>query len=190
MNIWNLPTSLNLSGVDWDIRTDFRVVLGILQEINNPEYDEEDKWLIVLVMLYTDFDNMPVEMYNEAYEKAIEFIDMGVEADNRPRPRLMDWEQDATLIIPAVNKVIGQEVRAFTNYHWWSFLSAYMEIGDSSFSHILQIRTKQSKGKPLEKWEKEFIAENKDIVVLKKRLTKQEQAEEDEERERLKKFFG
>lgn len=187
MNIWNLPTSLNLGGVDWDIRTDFRVILGILTELNNPEYDENDKWLIVLIMLYTDFDNMPIDLYNEAYEKAIEFIDMGADVDDKPKPRLMDWEQDATLIIPAVNKVIGQEIRAIPNYHWWSFLSAYMEIGESSFSHILQIRTKQAKGKPLEKWEKEFIAENKDLVLLKEKKTDEEKAEEERI---LKKFFG
>lgn len=190
MNIWELPTSLNLSGVDWDIRTDYRVVLGILTELNNPEYDNEEKWLIVMTLLYTDFDNMPISLYDEAYKKAIEFIDMGLEGDDKPKPRLMDWEQDATLIIPAVNKVIGAEIRANPYLHWWTFLSSYLEIGECSFSHILNLRQKRAKGVKLEKWEKEFIAENKDLVILKEHLTEEQKAEEEEEKERLKKFFG
>ena len=45
--------------------------------------------------------------------------------------------------------------------HWWTFLGAYMEIGESLFSQILSVRMKKAKGKKLEDWEREFYKENK-----------------------------
>lgn len=191
MNIWELPTSLNLSGVDWQIRTDYRCILGILTELNNPEFEDDEKWLVVLNILFVDFDNMPMSLYKEAYEKSVEFIDMGVaiEDNKKVKPRIMDWEQDANLIIPSVNRVIGKEIRSIEYMHWWTFLSAYMEIGECSYSHILNIRNKKNKGKKLEKWEQEFYRENKSIIDLKKKLTDEEKQEQDDERKFLEQFF-
>ena len=65
---------------------------------------------------------------------------------------MMDWEQDSAVIIPAVNKVLGKEIRSMPYCHWWTFLGAYMEIGDGVYQQILQIRQKKLKGKKLEKW--------------------------------------
>ena len=62
--------------------------------------------------------------------------------------------------------------------HWWTFLSAYMEIGECTFSHVLSIRTKKAKGKTLEKWEQEFARENSDIIKLNHKLSEEEQEEE------------
>ena len=134
---------------------------------------------------------MPQKDYKAACLAAREFIDMGLGGDDKQKkPRAMDWEQDAQLIIPAVNKVLGKEVRALDYMHWWTFLSSYMEIGDCTFSHILNIRTKKIKGKPLEKWEKEFERKNSDIVTLKRRLSSEELAEEQEENKILEELFG
>ena len=179
MNSWNLPTSVHVTGVDWDINTDFRVVLDVLAAYNNEEYDKEDKHLYLLIAMIKDFDNMDESDYEEATKKLIQFIDMGIEDDiKKPKPRLMDWEQDAAMIVPAVNKVLGKEIRAEKYVHWWSFMAAYMEIGECSFSHILNIRTKQAKHKKLEKWELEFIRENENVVNLKKKMTERDKEEQ------------
>ena len=102
----------------------------------------------------------------------------------------MDWEQDATLIIPAVNRVVGREIRADKYMHWWTFLSAYMEIGECTFTHILSIRQKKSTGKKLEKWEQDYIRDNKDVVLLKDKLTEQEKREREEDEKALKELLG
>lgn len=179
MDAWSLPTSLSINGREWDIRTDYRVILDILKAMNDPDLEDDEKWLVCLTILITDFDNLPIEDYTEACKQAKVFIDMGVDKeDKKVRPRTMDWEQDAQLIIPAVNKVIGHEVRADAYMHWWTFLSAYLEIGECTFSHVLNIRNKKAKGKKLEKWEQEFIRENSDLVNLKRRLSQEEIEEE------------
>ena len=68
----------------------------------------------------------------------------------------MDWEQDAALLFPAVNKAAGFEVRTCPYMHWWTFMSYYMEIGESLFASVINIRLKKSKGKKLEKEAQEF----------------------------------
>ena len=102
----------------------------------------------------------------------------------------MEWEQDATLIITAVNRVVGREIRADKYMHWWTFLSAYMEIGECTFTHILSIRQKRDTGKKLEKCEQDYIRDNKDVVLLKDKLTEQEKREREEDEKALKELLG
>jgi len=47
-----------------------------------------------------------------------------------------------------------------------------MEIGDGLFSQVLSIRQKLSKGKRLEKWEQEFLQNNKKLCELEKSTDK------------------
>jgi len=49
------------------------------------------------------------------------------------KAKLADWEQDFPLIVNPVNRVLGYEVRDCEYCHWWTFLSAYYEIGDCLF---------------------------------------------------------
>ena len=43
MTAYELPTSLNISGVDFSIRTDFRVIIDILVAMDDPDLDEQAK---------------------------------------------------------------------------------------------------------------------------------------------------
>lgn len=195
MNAWELPASLNVGGVDYKIRTDYRVILDILAAVNDPGIFEEDmseeekkmeQVLTMLQILYIDFEDMPRKDWKEAAEKANDFIDCGLKDDGRPKPRLMDWDQDAPLIIPAVNKVSKQDIRAVKYMHWWTFFGYYMEIGECMLSTVINIRSKKKKGKKLEKWEKEFYQQNKKIVDIKVKGTERS----DEEKEALRKLLG
>ena len=42
MTAWDLPTSLQVNGVQYAIRTDFRVVLDVLAAMNDPDLFEPD----------------------------------------------------------------------------------------------------------------------------------------------------
>jgi hypothetical protein len=179
MSAWELPTSLSVGGEFWNIRTDFRAILDILKCFSDPEY-QDVQWEICLRILYEDFEKMPPELYDKAMEQAIDFIDMGIKDDGKRRPHTMDWEQDAVVIIPSVNRVVGREIRSLEYMHWWTFLGAYMEIGESLFSQIIHVRQKLAKHQKLEKWEKDFYKENKNLVDLEKRYTEEEQKEIDE----------
>ncbi len=180
---WRLPTSLEVGGVDYPIRTDFRDVLYLLEIFGDPEYEPDEQGAICLRVMYPQWESIPAERQEEALARAVEFIDMGVGGENgRDRgrkPRTVDWEQDGPIIVPAVNKVLGQEVRAMEYLHWWTFLGAYMEIGESLFTTVLGIRQKRARGKKLEKYEQEFCRDNRDLVTLRKKQTAAERERQD-----------
>lgn len=184
--IGELPTSINVGGKDEPIRTDYRDILNIFSAFNDEELSREEKVLVCLRIFYINIDDIDINLYEEAYNKAVIFMDQGRENNGTPEPKLMDWEQDENLIFPAVNKVAGMEVRACEYMHWWTFIGYYMGIGESVFSEVINIRAKKQKNKKLEKNEKEFYSKNKDLVDLKIHYSK----EELEEREELKELLG
>ena len=191
MNVWSFPTSLNIGGVEYEIRTDYRVILDLLMALNDPELSDSDNKMsaymqsrVILEIMFPDWDNIPQEHIQEALDKVAEFIDMGI-GDDSKKPKTMDWEQDAPIIIPAINKVLNKEIRAEKYMHWWTFLGAYMEIGEGLFSNIIHIRQKKAKGKKLEKWEQEFYKENKSLVDF-----QHKEKRSNEEKEMLRDYFG
>ena len=188
---WEFPTSLNVGGIDYEIRTDYRAVLDLFTALTDPNLTDENEQItaymqsrVILEIMFPDCDNIPAEHIQEALDKVSEFIDMGI-SDDRKKPKTMDWEQDAPILIPAINKVLNCEIRAVKYMHWWTFLGAYMEIGESLFSNIIHIRQKKAKGKKLEKWEQNFYNENKSLIDF-----KQKDQRSNEEKEKLRDYFG
>ena len=171
------------------------MILDILAAMNDPDIFEpgmsqeemqQEKVMTMLQILYIDFDSMPPRDWKEAAEKACDFIDCGIKDDGKPKPRTMDWEQDAPLIVPAINKSVKIDVRSVKYMHWWTFFGLYMEIGESTFSTVVSIRDKKRRGKKLEKREQEFYRNNKHLVDLKARRIERS----DEEKDALRELFG
>lgn len=192
MDVWKLPKSVNVNGKEYRIRSDYRAVLDILCAINDPDIvagmSEEEKnleiYTTILAIFYEDFDNLPTEDWEEALKTAKDFIDCGFKGDKK-KPQLMDWKKDAKILIPAINKVAHEDIRDKKYLHWWTFMGLFMEIGESLFSTITNIREKVSKGKKLDSWEKEFYSSNKELVDLKVTPERSE-----EEKEELRRVFG
>lgn len=176
MNAYTLPTSIEISGIEYGIETDYRVILDILTAMSDVDMEEWEKQEVMYRIFYPNYETIPKSDYYEACKKASEFIDGNI-PEGRPKPKTMDWEQDAALIIPAVNKVAGVEVRAIPYLHWWTFLGYYMEIGDGLFSQVISIRQKKAKGKSLEKWEKEFVQSAPELVNLKSKYSEEQKKE-------------
>lgn len=180
--IGELPRTLRVNGKEYDIRTDFRDILKIIAAFSDLDLEDNEKVYVCFLILYEDFAAIPRHDYEEAFKEAIRFIDHGMEGDEEDTPkspRVMDWEQDEAIMFPAINKVAGFETRSAEYVHWWTFMGYYMEISEGVFSNVLSIRLKKAKGKKLEKWEREFWTSNKNICVLKTKLSEEEQAEKD-----------
>ena len=188
---WEFPTSLNIGGVDYEIRTDYRAVLDLLAALSDPDLKDENEQItsyiqtrVMLEIMFPDCDSIPVEYLQEAWDKVQAFVDMGISDDSK-KPKTMDWEQDAPILIPAINRVLNREIRAEKYIHWWTFLGAYMEIGESLFSNVVHIRQKKAKKQKLEKWEQDFYKENKALIDFKK-----VESRSTEEKEMLRDYFG
>lgn len=176
--IGKLPHSLDVNGKLYRIRTNFRDILKIISAFNDRELEDNEKVYVCLFILYKDFGNIKRSEYESAFKAALSFIECG-QNSAKPMLHIMDWEQDESIMFPALNKVAGFEVRAAKYIHWWTFLGYYMEIREGVFSHVLNLRLKKAKGKKLEKWEKEFWNANKDICIIKEKLSEEEQEEKD-----------
>ena len=184
--IFDLPTALEFGGRKWPINTDFRDVLRTLTAFEDPDLTDAEKVYICLHNTYPDLDSIPPQALQAAFNAAVAFIDHDNSHREGPRPRMMDWTQDAPLIFPALNRVAGFEVRRADYIHWWTFMGYFMEIKDSTYSAVLGLRSKKAHGKKLEKNEREFWAHNRDICELKTKYTDAER----EEQERLRKIIG
>lgn len=176
MNL-TLPKSFEIDGKGYAIRWDFRAALEIIAALSDPELNDQERAIAALVIFYPDFDNMPPSSYAAAANLCLWFLNGGTEERGRaPKPKLMDWEQDFPLIVGPISKIFGADIRGMESLHWWSFLTAYMEIGDCLFAHVVSIRAKRAKGVKLSKEDRVFYRENQDLIELKTRYTNEEQA--------------
>lgn len=181
--IYDLPENLEVCGEEYEIRSDFRAVLDVIEILNDSELNEQERGYLALLFFYSDIKKMPPEHYQDALKKCFWFINGG--SDEEPdgkQPRLMDWQQDFPYIIASINRVIGHEVRSDKHLHWWTFLSAYMEIGECTFAQIVHIRDANNKGKKLDASDREWYRKNRKIVDLKQKYTPEE--------EQLLKYWG
>ncbi len=188
--MFDLPKSVEIRGKSIPIRYDFRAILDILCVVNDPELTEEEKTLTSLSIFYHDLSE--IDDFEEAVKQLLLFIACGEEdTGNGNEPQLVNWEKDAPRIIPAVNRVLGYESRAVEyneesntgGVHWYTFIGAYMEIGDCLFAQVVRIRDKVKRGKKLEKDEREWYKKNRNIVDVTAKFT-------DREEEFLKSLFA
>lgn len=182
-----LPEVLTVGGEDYPIRTDYRNVLQVFEAFQDPELTQEEKWIVAIYLLFENFscDDDVLEAAQDGFDlgKAMKQISWFISA-GQPEKQVLEqptynWTQDEQMIFSAVNKVAGRETRELEYLHWWTFLGYFNEVGEGTFSFVVGIRHKLNKGKKLEKHEKEFLSHNKELVQLKKPLTKEEQEQED-----------
>lgn len=173
-DLYSLPGEITLGGQTYPIYADFRRILRIIAVLENCQWPEFLRWQVALELFCP---GVPDEYRENAMEQLADFIRCG--APDVPGPKLLDWQQDASVIISDVNKVAGRELRSEPFVHWWTFLGWFHAIGQGQLSTLVAIRDKRARGERLEPWEQEFYRQNKSRVDLKPALTPQEQAQKD-----------
>ena len=163
-----LPKSVEIDGVEYPINKggDYEMILDVIEVLNAEDLSEKERAVYALTIFYNF--NIPENMQS-ALEKMMWFISCGEEAeetDKKVKP-LVSWEKDFPLMVAPINRVIGYDVRSVEYCHWWTFIAAYLEIGECTFATVVSIRNKLQKGKKLEKSEQEFYREHKKLVDLK-----------------------
>ena len=183
MTLYALPVQATFGDQIYSLHTDFRVILKILQVLEDPVLPEILRWRVALGLFY----DRPVPPAHQpaAMEYLAEFLRCG-QQESKAGPKLLDWQQDAPAIISGVNAAAGCEVRAMENVHWWTFLSWFHAMPPGQLSTVVSIRDKLRRGKQLEAWEKEFYRENKQTIDFRT----PESAEELAEKDRLNQLLG
>ena len=181
---WSLPTKAEIGGRVYRLNTDYRDVLeiiGYLQEEKSPQAAVH----IALALFYEEYDDLPPRHWREALDYLTSFLACFEQDDGKPHPKLIDWEQDYTVIVADINKVAGTEVRALEYMHWFTFIAFFNSIGEGQLSTLVSIRQKVQKRKKLEKWEQEFYRQNRHKVDFRTKYTPEELAEQARWKERL-----
>ena len=172
--MFTLPDTVTVSGREYPVRTDFRVILEIFVMLDDPDLTDADKTEALLRMFYV---NRPSDT-DEALKAFSEFADPrnAGRTASKVSSRFLDWQQDFDLMIAPINHILGFECRAVDYLHWRTFLSAYLEIPpESVFARVLRIREKLRTGKKLEKYERTWYNKNRDLVHLKPKYSKVEE---------------
>ncbi|MBQ3000393.1 MAG: hypothetical protein IJD63_01450 [Oscillospiraceae bacterium] len=178
MNSWYLPQTAVIGGREYKLRCDFRDVLKIFSYFGDPNLADVLKWQIALNLFYEG--EIPAAHRNQAMAYLADFITCG-KRETGGGARLLDWEQDAHIIIGEVNRVAGCEIREKAFIHWWTFLSYFYAIGEGQLSFLVSLRRKRLRGEKLTDWEQQYVRENRETVELRPKYSR----EEAEERARL-----
>lgn len=75
-----LPNALEVSGISYAIRTDYRCALDALAALNDVELDEREKALFVLCVLYEDPFAAAASDIREALERGVWYLNGGEES--------------------------------------------------------------------------------------------------------------
>ena len=164
--IGQLPESLTISGEEYPINADYRNILTIFEAFADEKLSDGEKAYVCLKRLYKC--DIPPNHRKEAVEKAYWFCDGGDMPKSKPEAfRTIDWKHDEHMIFPAVSKAAGvTDVRSLPFLHWWTFLGLFGEVGEGLFSEVINIRRKIGKGKKLDKYEREFLNSNRELIIL------------------------
>ena len=171
MNPWQLPQRAQIGQNTYDLNTDYRDILEIFRYLEDPDLPEYIRWQIALGLFYRQ--SVPDGDMAQAIEYLCQFIRCG-QQESTPAPKLLDWQQDAPLIIADINAAAGQEIRSVPYLHWWSFMAWFYAIGQGQLSTVVTIRQKLATGRKLESWEQTYYRQNRQIVELPKRYSRQE----------------
>ena len=170
-----LTNSIKLGEKEYSIRSDYRAGIRLMQMFEDPELTDSEKLFIAMKVIFKDAV-IPGVYLQEALEKTVWFLNGGElnqTSSSGSQRRLYSWNQDLRFIIAAVDKTVGFSIRGKAFFHWWDFLSAFSEVGESSFTTIVSQRLLKQKGKQTES-DIDWWAENADIAELKIQRSKEE----------------
>lgn len=173
---YSLPKTLEVNGKEYNIRWHTEAALDTITALSDPNLSDRDKALAVIGIIYEGV--IPRKDQEEAIKQAYWFLDGGDVSKPKKSPRVIDWEKDFPLICAPVNRVLGYEIRAdLQHLHWWTFIAAYMEVGgDCTFATVVRLREKIARGQKLEKYEQEFYNKNRELIDIRVKESKEEEA--------------
>lgn len=182
MNKHYLPKSVEINGVECKFKSDYRDVLYLFEILQDPDLLKNEAIMCACENFYETDDYL--RDYYTAVVEMFRFIsgceDSDGSQEEHKNERLYDWDKDFNIIIAPINKILGFDVRGVEYLHWWTFMSAFMEIGECTFSTYVTIRKKLSRGTKLEKYEDKIYKEHFSEINLPKKYDRTTQALIDE----------
>lgn len=176
-----LPGAVEIGGVRWPIRTDFRVGIEFELTMLDPERSVEEKVARTLELYYP---KIPYDL-TAAVSAAMAFYCCGREPENKKseaepaRPPLYDFEYDGALILAAFRQQYGIDLLA-ARLHWWAFKALLKGLtADTLFMQVVGWRGEEIDPKAPAK-SRERLEKLKRIYAIPERRSAAEQQTRDE----------
>ena len=149
MNILSdrFPTAIRIDDKVYSVNADFRNCIKIILAFEDRELTIEEKYQVMLIRLYGE--DMPKNV-EQAIEKAIRFLDCGVERiqDQREPRRVYSFKRDAKYIYSGIHQTHGIDLETVEFLHWWKFVFLFTDLTDGcAFNNILSLRQRKADGK-------------------------------------------
>lgn len=110
-----LPDSLYVDGIKYDIYTNFRTVLAVLRALVDQNLDPQDRRKIAAGLLF--FGKIPSGDWLTPFR---DFVGCGQPDGETSDVRDFDYEQDAMELYSAFWQLYGIDLFS-VNLHWWKF---------------------------------------------------------------------
>jgi hypothetical protein len=181
----DLPTSVEIDGVNYNISSNFRSYIKLELIMNDSDLTEVEKLYIILQIFYGD---QKINNLQKAVDAVLWMYRGGEEITKReeeehegdhiaPKP-IYDFNYDADLIYAAFLTQYNIDLNSIEYMHWWKFRALLRGLSEESrFSKVLFYRTVKITS-DMTKEQKKFYREMKRIHGLPDNRT-----EEDKEAE-------
>lgn len=170
------PKSLIINGEEYAIRTDYRDILTILYAFDDKDLTRVEKLEIMFKILFIDKEPLCTE---ESIVKCYSFLECDIDSlagkktvsqvkkenDNVGDYKYYSFVKDWQLIVAAMNKYFGCSIREMEYLHWFDFIAAFNDLGESTFTSVVDMRKRKKEGK-LDADEKKYWFKNKEWLDL------------------------
>lgn len=167
-----LPTSIIIGGTEYEINTDFRVMIKFENLIFDSTVSDEEKVIRSLLGFYKIMPDNAIEAAN----KLLWFYRCGKEeAKGGNHKRIYDYEYDADYIYAAFLNQYDIDINSIDYLHWWKFKALFSGLTDANtFVKIMQYRAADVSN--MDKAEKKFYLKMKKQYEIPKSKAEKEKA--------------
>ena len=155
------PTRARVNGKVYELNTDFRVGLKIMQAFEDKQLLDFEKQIVMVALLFKEIPSA----FEAAVKAAIKFLDCGHEPSGHIGGRVYSFTRDADYIYSAFLQTYGVNLQT-AEMHWWQFCAMFGDLSpDTTFESMRTLRDRHNRGK-LTKDEREVWFRMRDMLDL------------------------
>lgn len=171
MLVDQLPENVEIGGVEYPIRSDFRTSILFELLIQDDEMDAKDKIMPALNLYYPEIP----QNISEAVDKLLWFYRCGKNTDDIRNDsgnaegapnKVYSFEYDDDYIYAAFLEQYGIDLQDVKYLHWWKFRALFKSLGENTeFVKIMGYRSMKISSK-MSKEQKDFYKHMQEIHAL------------------------
>ena len=169
------PIYAQINGNIYALNTSYKVAIDCIDVINSSEYSDEERALLVIALLYKEWEEIPERDYKKACDIAVKYLLCGKEEiKEHNQEKDMDYKYDMEYIKASFMSDYKINIDKNPNMHWYKFHNYCNGLTEKCIlNRVRDIRTYDLKDVK-DKKQKEKIEKMQEVFALPKVLTSEE----------------